>query len=252
MAVPASEDVLIHFISQLTKEGLKHSTMKVYLSAIRFLHIAEGKEDPFKAPLNRLHYTLKGVKREEARRGSDGRVRLPITPNILRQIKATWESGNSQDPDIVMLWAASCLEFFGFLQAGEMTVPNDSGYDPEVHLNRSDIAVDDQRSPTVLRVMIKKSKTDPFRRGIDLFLGKTFTNLCPVSAMLNYLIVRGTAEGPLFKFKDESPPDKTVTGGCHPRGITEGRFGSVQVLRTQFPYRSSNGSSSKGDGGCSH
>lgn len=41
-----------------------------------------------------------------------------------------------------------------------------------------------------LRVTIKQSKTDPFRRGIDLFLGKTTTNRFPVKAMLNYLLVR--------------------------------------------------------------
>ena len=60
--IPASETVLIHFVSQLVKDRLKYRTIKVYLSAIRFLHIAEGKEDPFKAPLHKLHYTLKGVK----------------------------------------------------------------------------------------------------------------------------------------------------------------------------------------------
>lgn len=202
MAVPAVEGVLIHFVSQLVKDGLKHRTIKVYLSAIRFLHIAEGEEDPFKAPLNKLHYTLRGVKREEASRGVNGRERLPISPSILRQIKAIWEVHRGQDPDIVMLWAAACLGFFGFLRAGEMTVPSDSGYEADVHLNRSDIAVDDPRKPTVLRVTIKQSKTDPFRRGIDIFLGKTATDLCPVTAMLNYLLVRGTGEGPLFKFRD--------------------------------------------------
>lgn len=201
VAIPATESVLIHFVAQLVKDGLKHCTIKVYLSAVRFMHIAEGKEDPFKAPLHKLHYTLRGVKREEASRGVTTRERLPITPGILRQIKAIWDS-RGQDLDIVMLWAAACLGFFGFLRAGEMTVPSDAGYDPSIHLNRSDIAVDNPRKPTVLRVTIKQSKTDPFRRGIDLFLGKTATDLCPVKAMLNYLLVRVDSEGPLFKFQD--------------------------------------------------
>lgn len=200
-AVPATETVLIHFVSQLVKEGLKHRTIKTYLSAIRFLHISEGEEDPFKIPLHRLHYTLRGVKREEASRGVNTRERLPITPGVLRQIKAIWEP-KSLDPDIVMLWAAACLGFFGFLRAGEMTVPSDTDYDPTIHLNCNDIAVDNPNDPAVLRVTIKQSKTDPFRRGIDLFLGKTATDLCPVKAMLNYLLVRAEGTGPLFKFQD--------------------------------------------------
>lgn len=195
--VPTSEKTLVLFVAQLVKEGLKHRTM----SAIRFLHITEGREDPFLAPLNRLHYTLRGAKRDEASRGGNVRERLPISPNILRQIKATWES-RGRDPDKVMLWAAACLGFFGFLRAGEFTVQSDAEYDPGVHLNRKDIAVDDPRKPTILRVTIKQSKTDPFRKGMDLFLGKTSTDLCPVVAILNYLVERGMEEGPLFRFKD--------------------------------------------------
>jgi len=89
-----------------------------------------------------------------------------------------------------------------------MTVPCEAGYDPNVHLNRSDIAVDNPREPTVLRVTIKQSKTDPFRRGINLFLGKTATDLCPVKAMLNYLLVRAEGAGPLFKFPDGRFPTR--------------------------------------------
>ena len=101
-----------------------------------------------------------------------------------------------------MLWAAACLGFFGFLRSGEMTVPTDSSYDPAVHLSRNDVAVDNAQKPAVLRVTIKQTKTDPFRKGIDLFLGKTATDLCPVTAMLNYLVVRGKQQGPLFMFRD--------------------------------------------------
>ena len=64
-AVPASETLLCRFVAYVAREKLKHRTIKVYLSAIRFLHIVEGAGDPFKVPLTRLEYTLKelnGVK----------------------------------------------------------------------------------------------------------------------------------------------------------------------------------------------
>ena len=185
----------------MAKENLKHRTIKAYLSAVRFLHIEEGTQDPFKQPLNRLEYTLKGIKRCEIQKGGDRRERLPISPSIMKRIKATWEPSGS-DPDVVMLWAACCLAFFGFLRVGEMTVPSDSSYDPAVHLSRSDVAANNPAAPTVLRISIKQSKTDPFRQGVDLFLGKTSTSLCPVGALLNYLVVRGPEPGPLFQYKD--------------------------------------------------
>jgi len=57
----------------------------------------------------------------------------------------------------------------------------------------------------VVRITIKQSKTDPFRKGIDLYLGRTFTDLCPVTSLMNYLLVGHTRENPLFRFKDGHP-----------------------------------------------
>ena len=83
-----------------------------------------------------------------------------------------------------------------------MTIPSDKDYDPAVHLSMGDIAVDDVHNPTMLQITIKQSKTDPFRRGVNLFVGRTGSDLCPVAALLGYLSVRGTKCGPLFVFED--------------------------------------------------
>ncbi len=154
--------------------------------------------------LHRLEYILKGVRRCESEKNDKKSERLPITPPILRSIKRVWER-RAQDPDTVMLWAACCLAFFGFLRIGEMTVPGDNGYDPTAHLSIQDVAVDNPSCPGVVRVRIKQSKTDPFRKGIDLFLGKTSADLCPVSALLRYLVVRGKKAGQLFMFASGLP-----------------------------------------------
>ena len=83
-----------------------------------------------------------------------------------------------------------------------MTVPSDSAYDPSVHLSYKDIAVDDQANPQMVSIFIKQSKTDPFRRGVYWFLGRTSSDLCPVMALLNYLVARDPRERPLFMFSD--------------------------------------------------
>ena len=100
--MPASEAVLCQFVTYLARDKLKHRTIKAYLSAVRFLHIENGKDDPFKPPLLRLEYIMKGIKRCEAQQQNGRRERLPISPSILRKIKAVWESSAS-DPDTVML-----------------------------------------------------------------------------------------------------------------------------------------------------
>ena len=99
-----------------------------------------------------------------------------------------------------MIWAACCLCFFRFLAGWRDDSPcSDGAYDASVHLSVQDIAVDDSINPSVIRIWIKQSKTDPFRKGVDLYVGKTGSQLCPVTSMLTYL---GMAAGPLFRFKD--------------------------------------------------
>ena len=51
------------------------------------------------------------------------------------------------NPEVVMLWAACCMAFFGFLQVGEMAVPSDDSYDAAVHLSLGNFAVDNPASP---------------------------------------------------------------------------------------------------------
>lgn len=59
--------------------------------------------------------------------------------------------------------------------------------------------------PAFVRVLLKQSKTDPFRKGVALYVGATGNDLCPVAALLDFLQSRGTAPGPLFRFADGRP-----------------------------------------------
>ena len=98
-----------------------------------------------------------------------------------------------------------CVGFFGFLRVGEFTVPSQSSYDPQVHLSLSDLSFDDHMAPTVVCLRIKQSKTDPFRQGIDVFVGATRKAVCPVDTLLLYLEVRSSTAGLLFIHADGIP-----------------------------------------------
>ncbi len=107
-------------------------------------------------------------------------------------------------PDSHMTWAACCLGFFGFLCAGEFTVTSVAEFDQGEHLSIANVAVDSHSIPTLLSVRIKQSKTDPFRRGVDIYIGKASPPRCPVSAMVGYLAVQGPRPGPLFLYGNGS------------------------------------------------
>ena len=84
-----------------------------------------------------------------------------------------------------MLWVAS-TRFFGFMRAGEITVPSQDAYDSTAHLSFKDVAVECPTNPMVMEVRIKASKTDPFRKGVNLFIGRTNNDLCPIVAWLTW------------------------------------------------------------------
>ena len=193
--LPLSEHTLCRFVAFLAS-SLSPQTIHSYISAVRHLHISYGFSDPSLSSFVHLSYVLKGIKRVS--QPLMRRHRLPITPTILRALHAVWS--RHPDRDKVMLWAACCLAFFGFLRAGEFTCPSLSAFSPGM-LSREDVAVDSHANPSVMTVTLKHSKTDPFGAGVTIFLGKTGDILCPVSAMLGYLATATSTSGPLFELK---------------------------------------------------
>lgn len=202
--LPVFETQLCQFCAFIADQGLSHQTIKCYLSAIRFHQIFSGFPDPGISNMVRLEQLLKGIKSVQARLKKNQRPRLPITPSILKCMKAVWipTSNLRIKRDNKMLWAACTLCFFGFFRVGELMSSSTSSYDPETQLTFRDIAIDNVKSPTLLQVHLKASKTDPFREGVDVYVGKSGNDICPISAMSAYLSSRGGQDGPLFLFED--------------------------------------------------
>jgi len=166
--IPTLERTLLLFTTYLATQGLSYATIRVYLSAVRHAHVQEGCHHFFDSQFTpRVSLLLKGIRKESAKTDSS-RIRLPITKKIMQQIRnlltlqpATYQS--------TMLWAACCVAFFGFLRASEFTSPSQVSYDPACHLSLADITLDNRRSPTLVELHIKQSKTDPYREGASVF-----------------------------------------------------------------------------------
>ena len=92
------------------------------------------------------------------------------------------------------MWAASCLAFFRFLRSGEFTLQTAAAA-PAIQV--SDTAMDSHTVPSVVCIHLRKAKMDPFGRDILLYLGRTGTDICPVAALLNYLLIRPCGDGPM-------------------------------------------------------
>ena len=199
--LPLSDNSLCRFVAALHADCLSPSSIRLYLSSLRFFQICLGNSVPDPVNFPRLHYVLRAVQRCNPRYRRA--PRLPITPAILRHLYSAW----SQSPvpyEHHMWWAACCLGFFAFLRAGEFTCPSRQAYTTTM-LSPRDIQVDNREHPTYLSVTLRQSKTDAFGAGITLYIGTTGDHICPVSAVLAYLAIRPPVTGPLFVHADGRP-----------------------------------------------
>ena len=197
--MPTSEATLILFATHLASKRISHATIKVYLAAIRNTHVSAGLHSHYDQQLTpRLQLVLKGIQKTQSVT-LPARHRLPITLDIMRRINSLLSGQPSHLH--TMMYAACCLAFFAFLRVSEFTVPGDNLFDKSCHLSFDSITIDNRDNPRYLKLTIKQSKTDPFRKGVCIYLGATNNTMCPLRGILPYLAIRGNRPGPLFIFE---------------------------------------------------
>ena len=134
------------------------------------MQISIGLPDPREqSSLPVLKRVQAGISHTRVSAGQLKRVRLRITPQLLRQIKSALDS--SADPQKLVLWAVCCTAFFGFFRLGELLPGEGVTFNLQLHLAWGDVAVDDLQDPKMVRVHLKQSKTDQMGQGANIILG---------------------------------------------------------------------------------
>ena len=193
---PLSESVLENFCVYLQVK-VAYKSIKVYLCGVQYWSYLNGYNEEI-ADMDRLHYVLQGIRRSQG--GSRDRPqRPPISWNMLTVI-CDYIATTYTRSDGFMLTAAVLLAYFGMLRISEYTIPGQNNFDPSAHLTVNDVTI--LRARRVAQVFLKKSKTDPFRKGVAIRVGVLNHRLCPVKALIRYLVVRGPKPGPLFLFSN--------------------------------------------------
>lgn len=195
-----SEDILIYFVSHCYSVlKLRYSTIKSYLCGIRFNALRTGQPNPLLTSVGhtyeRLQTILRAVKKEQ---GLPTLKRLPVTIDILRRMCAALQLGVFSPYVDLLLSTVCCVAFFGFLRCGEFTCQ--VSFDPTVHLCIHDVSF--YNNDAFATLQLKTSKTDPFRRGVTIYLHSITDRICPVKALRKYIDARrasgATSLHPLF------------------------------------------------------
>ena len=178
--LPTNENMLVYFSTYMA-HSVRAGTIKVYLSAIRYMHKVNGHNLDLKSFLH-LQYILKGIKRSQ---GSSKFTQLPITLTHLTLFQLLLSNLSF---DNIMLWAALTLAFSGFLRVSEFTCTGQ--FNPNIHITLKDITfLPSKHNPMNMQIHLKVSKTDPFRSGVTLSIGRTGSHICPVTAMTRYISI---------------------------------------------------------------
>ena len=129
VSLPVTEETLLLYVAFLFEDGFKGTSIRVYLSAIRSLHIYGGFSYP--ANMTRLQLALKGAVRNTAPPDR----KLPITYDVL--VKMLFALRGRFDAKLFR--AVMTLAFFGCFRASEFCVADGSTFDGKSHLCFDDL-----------------------------------------------------------------------------------------------------------------
>ena len=176
LALPCSEDTVLLFIAYLHSTGCKGSTIRVYLSAVRSLHVEEGYGNPMDNYLR-----VKQALRASDRISPNPTRKMPITLDILSKMHSLIGSSTRDK----MIWAAFTLSFFGCLRAAEVTISDK--FRPSADLCREDVTFIDNIDDPFMSIHIKTSKTDKTSLGFNVIVACVPHTACAYCAMSTYL-----------------------------------------------------------------
>ena len=143
--LPTTEKILCNFVTFLAYEGLSHSSIRVYLSGVRSLHIFEGF--PLWEKSQKLILIMKAIQSQ----GKPPQKKLPITLDVLLKLFGSTIFPKGYQG---LLYRAVCsLLFFGGMRRGELIVKNSYNY--KVDLSLYSITVYSSH----IQVNLKRTKT---------------------------------------------------------------------------------------------
>ena len=184
--------------------NLQTSTVRTYLSSLRFAHHLKGMSSDHLDNDKILALLLRGAEHHSLLSTTVSSTRRVVTFPLLltlghRIANSPWDPLSKQ-----VIWAASCTAFFGSTRLGEILASEENDFSPSSDLTWADVRFTDSPDSILMRLKQPKSgeKEGEF---VDLFTFSGY-NCCPVAALRelrDQQIAAGTYHPslPVFRFK---------------------------------------------------
>jgi hypothetical protein len=195
---PVKEETIISFVLWLAfKRGVCSATISNYLAGMRNAHIVRGLECP-KLRSEKVELLLRGKKNwEEAKKREEGedRKRKPVTPDVLKLLKARLNEAEMQLVDKRLVWAVCTALFFGAFRGGELLCKSETKFDPAFSLLAEDVKVmtGGGEGMKTLAFSIKAPKENKAGKVVVVDVYQSVPELCPVRAFEKWRLEGGPA-----------------------------------------------------------
>ena len=186
------------FISYLSFRKSAYSTIKLYLSAISYVHKLKGVIDPTKSfVVEKLSTAL--------RRQQPSDIRLPITRPILHELLRSLNFTNPSAFQRSLLSAMFLVAFYGLFRIGELASKSTRSASSVIQYSNLTFSFGTASvgQPQGAKISIHQYKHNVSQRPFDILLARDISSpFCPVTALFHYCKVRGDRPGPLFCYAD--------------------------------------------------
>lgn len=199
LSLPVTVVDVCNFIGHLFLLNYSPSSIASHISAISYVHKVQNLYDPTQAFVTKK--ILKGCQSSVPTRDA----RLPITPEILRQLLNALAHTVPQHSLRILLRSLFLLAFHAFLRLGEIAVK--SLHDSQSVLQRSDVSFEYTNSVvSAVQIIMREYKTNKHHAPLVISLQAIPNSpFCPVNALYEYLDYSKHNSGPLFQTIDKCP-----------------------------------------------
>ena len=164
--LPAKDIYVALFIVSCLQQNISIGRITDTIFGINWVHLSLGMVSPYSSSIakNLLETSKRLLEKTKTKKE-------PITPDYLAALVKKFGNAKASLKDLRLL-AICLIGYAGFLRFKELS-----------NIKRKDIVFYDAYS----KILIEKSKTDVYREGKWVLIGKTGNYTCPVSMLLRYI-----------------------------------------------------------------
>ena len=208
---PVKEQEVMIFTAWLLSRGVCGATINCYLSGLRTAQLAAGiNPPPMRTEILKTVLTGQNNLDNYKKRTGLTRTRAPVTPTILRLLKAELKRSKLCRHDQLLLWSVCTLMFFGGFRCHELLSKASSFFDPAYTLLGEDVlmapvVINDVEINTI-QIKLKCEKTNKSAESSIVDIYASGNDLCAVKAYQKFIAVASPVpKKPAFMLQNRKP-----------------------------------------------